>query len=180
MLLPAGSSQWTVLLGGVTCLTALLWVCTASSPSSHYLLSSSHSLIINDITSSSHSHQISSPNQTFPDFLSHYDKDDLVWLTLADIHFSTTCTPHLQQFIQQLEPYDQGHGHRQHRLITLCIDPGCMDTCREKGWTCYGEYEQSRPDIILPATWPKLAGLIDTLEAGRDVIFVDSDIFFKG
>lgn len=116
--------------------------------------------------------QISTYNQTFPEFLSQYPEDDLIWLTLADKFFSQTCTTHLQHFVKSLPPYtppvqfdnntsiatQKQAAPRKHRLITLCIDPGCMQTCAAKNWTCYGEYELSRPEIIFPSTWPKLAG----------------------
>lgn len=119
-------------------------------------------------------YQISGVNQSFADFLSVYPRDDLIWITLADIFYSQTCTPHLQHFVDNLEPYEVTEGEdqgvekatssrvvvakRKHTLITLCIDPGCMETCRQRGWNCYGEYEATRPDIIFPATWPKLSG----------------------
>jgi len=128
-------------------------------------------------------YQISTVNQSFADYLAIYPSDDLIWITLADVFYSQTCTPHLQHFVNNLEPLqaqlDGRQVQRKHTLVTLCIDPGCMDTCREKGWNCYGEYEATRPDIIFPATWPKLSGLIDILETGRDAIFVDSDVFFR-
>jgi hypothetical protein len=116
-------------------------------------------------------YQISTFNQTLPDFLSQYPKNDLVWLTLADKFFSETCTTHLQHFVKNLPPYIDSHTseeqlqsrgrtsrQRKHRLVTLCIDPGCMETCTRNNWTCYGEYELSRPEIIFPSTWPKLKG----------------------
>lgn len=110
--------------------------------------------------------QLSSHNQSFPDFLSIYPENDLIWLTLADQFFSETCTTHLQHFVKSLPPYqsplqdEKGNleSPRKHRLVTLCIDPGCMQTCAQRNWTCYGEYELSRPNIIFPSTWPKLAG----------------------
>lgn len=110
--------------------------------------------------------QLSTYNQSFPDFLSTYPQNDLIWLTLADKFFSETCTTHLQQFVKSLPPYQSPlrnedgttQAPRDHRIVTLCIDPGCMQTCATRNWTCYGEYELSRPEIIFPSTWPKLAG----------------------
>lgn len=116
-------------------------------------------------------YQLSTYKQSFPDFLSVYPENDLIWLTLADKFFSETCTTHLQHFVKSLRPYtspvldENGRSRppRKHRLITLCIDPGCMKTCEERNWTCYGEYELSRPEIIFPSTWPKLAGALDNI-----------------
>ena len=124
--------------------------------------------------------QISFQAQTFPEFLSQYPKEDLIWLTLANEFYSKTCTVQLQRFVSSLPPYPLRNGSsRQHRLVTLCMDEGCMEQCRTQGWTCYGEYEATRPEVIFPSTWPKLAGLIDTLSTGRDLVFVDSDVFFR-
>jgi len=155
----------------------LLWASYPTSLSSSY---DSFSTSLFDVASSSltwplsssHSQageddfQLSSYNQSFPDFLSVYPENDLIWLTLADKFFSETCTTHLQHFVKSLPPYNsplqdengKTKPPRHHRLVTLCIDPGCMQTCEQRNWTCYGEYELSRPEIIFPSTWPKLAG----------------------
>jgi hypothetical protein len=55
-----------------------------------------------------------------------------------------------------------------------------MESCKEESWTCYDGFRFNRPEIMLEATWPKLAGIIQTLESGRDLMFVDSDVFLKG
>lgn len=188
----------------ITCLSVFVWLSSVEAlyPRRQQNTTASWTRLpdlVNDLlASSSHSHSkegddadanavhgplLSKPQQSFADFLTAAsDSNDLIWITLADVFFSKTCTPHLQHFVKHLEPYKPSQKSapaRNHRLITLCIDPGCMDTCRDRGWTCYGEYEATRPDIIFPATWPKLRGMIDTLESGRDAIFVDSDVFFK-
>lgn len=159
----------------------LLW---ASYPASSVSAYNSFSTTILDAASNSLSwpssstqrqddFQISSYNQRLPDFLSQYPENELIWLTLADKFFSETCTTHLQHFVKSLPPYvsplhdenGQKKQPRHHRLVTLCIDPGCMQTCAERNWTCYGEYELSRPKIIFPSTWPKLAGESQALQS---------------
>lgn len=159
--------------------TLLLWSTYPSHPTSYTNLSTSlfkaaSTSFTWDASSSlqQDDFQLSTYNQTFQDFLSTYPENDLIWLTLADQFFSETCTTHLQHFVKSLPPYSSSllrdedgkvKPPRPHRLVTLCIDPGCMQTCASRKWTCYGEYELSRPEIIFPSTWPKLAGTDGTL-----------------
>lgn len=109
---------------------------------------------------------------------------DLIWLTLADGFYARTATAHLDYALLRMLPIHatrRGFSSRRHTLVILCLDEECMDVCQENRYTaCYAEYQHNRPEIMLEATWPKLAGIIDTLEAGRDVMFCDSDIFVKG
>ncbi|GAA98522.1 uncharacterized protein L969DRAFT_104055 [Mixia osmundae IAM 14324] len=68
----------------------------------------------------------------------------------------------------------------ERHLVVLCVDEGCLRTCRQQGWYCYGGYEATRSREWMRATWPKVAGLHDILQSGRSVFFVDSDVFFRG
>jgi len=131
--------------------------------------------------------QINRPGEELAGFLDRTvgdNRDSLVWLTLADTFYSQTSTRHLHRSIEMnLKPYPTPgiiHNSRKHRLVILCLDEGCMESCREESWTCYDGFRFNRPDIMLEATWPKLAGIIQTLESGRDLMFVDSDVFLKG
>ncbi|ORY66788.1 hypothetical protein BCR35DRAFT_354835 [Leucosporidium creatinivorum] len=104
-----------------------------------------------------------------------------LWLTLSDGHWATTGTHALHTFVQRLnserEAAGRGDGRRT-ELVVLCLDEGCVRNCEERGVYAYGGYQFTRPEKILVATWPKLAGLIEVLKH-RDVFFVDSDVAFK-
>ncbi|KAJ8295936.1 hypothetical protein OF846_001270 [Rhodotorula toruloides] len=124
-------------------------------------------------------------NITFTDFLNtHFPLSDPqpphIWITLADELFAETGAANLQTFVDQLNA-ERRHKYkgkkRETRLVTLCLEDGCVEECARRGMYAYGGYEKTRPKQILKATWPKLASLIDTLQH-RDVFFIDADISF--
>lgn len=115
----------------------------------------------------------------------HFDKTSPtrphIWITLSSDEWLDRGTTALQAFIDQMnwERADFYGQVRRTELVVLCLDQVCMDVARKKKMNAYGGYQTTRPEQILVATWPKLAGVIDALEAGWDVFFVDSDVFFK-
>lgn len=122
--------------------------------------------------------------ESFRDFLDRAapNPSDLVWITLADGYYTATATTHLHHALAANGPLKTGtfRAARQHKIIVLCLDEGCMQVCKERAFSCYDGFRFDKPEIMLPATWPKLAGIIGTLESGRDMMFIDSDVFLRG
>lgn len=96
-------------------------------------------------------------NITFTDFLNtHFPLSDPqpphIWITLADELFAETGAANLQTFVDQLnaERRHQYKGKkRETRLVTLCLEDGCVEECARRGMYAYGGYEKTRPKQIL-------------------------------
>ncbi|KDE05061.1 hypothetical protein MVLG_04502 [Microbotryum lychnidis-dioicae p1A1 Lamole] len=119
------------------------------------------------------------------------DPQPHLWLTLADSFWSTSGAAALNEFVDRLnqdrwvEQVRSKGGVRQAKrsfretvVLTLCLDEKCVESMEEMERYAFGGFIHNRPDKILVATWPKLAGLIEVLKH-RDVFFVDSDVSFK-
>lgn len=110
------------------------------------------------------------------------DTSPHIWLTQSDQRWINTGTSTLALFIQRLnfERLDRYNSPRPTALVVLCLDQICIERCKNSQipMYCYGGYKYTRPPQMPVATWPKIAGLIDTLEF-RDAFYVDSDVAFK-
>lgn len=118
----------------------------------------------------------------FERFLKTLPREDLLWLTLADGYYIRTATRHLGKAISDLPAHPSPSGQpRNNTLVVLCLEEWCQMQCQQDpNIHCFDGFIYNRPEIMLQATWPKLAGLITVLEMGREVVFVDSDVFIRG
>lgn len=96
-------------------------------------------------------------NVTFTEYLdTHFPLSEArpphIWITLADELFAETGAANLQTFVDQLNQ-ERRHKHqgkkRETRLVTLCLDDGCVEECARRGMYAYGGYEKTRPKQIL-------------------------------
>lgn len=97
-------------------------------------------------------------DSSFTDYLnSHFPLDKpnfpppYIWITLSDSDFMPGAA-NLDVFARQLneerrEKY--GRNTRTTVVVTLCLDEGCVEECRQRGMYCYGGYERRRPEQIL-------------------------------
>ncbi|GAA6064304.1 hypothetical protein JCM10212_002736 [Sporobolomyces blumeae] len=119
----------------------------------------------------------------FPPDLAEVDTPHL-WITLADARFAATGAANHDVFFKQLNAERRAHyGKLNQRvrdsvIVTLCLDSACPAECMRRDMYCYEGFESRRPSEILPATWPKLASLIELLP-NRDVFFVDADVAIR-
>ncbi|KAH8917267.1 hypothetical protein BT69DRAFT_1354898 [Atractiella rhizophila] len=131
--------------------------------------------------------RVSEYGEPFPDYLEKHfplsrwttgreDDRPILWLTISSSDFIKQGTAHMQHFIQHVL---NRRNKRKTTLITFCMDELCDIACEEMGWFCFGGYREGKPEIIKTFTWPKLMGLIEILESGRDTFFVDSDVYFR-
>ncbi|KAM0746302.1 hypothetical protein T439DRAFT_384308 [Meredithblackwellia eburnea MCA 4105] len=104
-----------------------------------------------------------------------------LWITLAGSNYVDTGLAALNSFVDQLNEERAvkfGRKARRTVVVALCLDESCVQLCDERKYYCWGGYEYTRPEQILQATWPKLAGMMEVLQK-RDVFFVDADVFFR-
>lgn len=113
----------------------------------------------------------------FADFLttrlgSHFSLPSLdapshLWLTTAteaSLHFGAR---HLREFVRGLDGVDA-----RRKLVVLCLDEGCMESCRRADWLCFGGFIGTERDLALVEE-VKLRGAAEALESGRMVFLVD-------
>ncbi|GAA5889159.1 hypothetical protein JCM6882_009759 [Rhodosporidiobolus microsporus] len=106
-----------------------------------------------------------------------------LWLTTADRRTILSAASFLEHRVRQLnlERSSGGLGGRRTSLVILCADEECLEECRmRQTFACYGGYQEGRPEIPRAAAWMKLSGIIDALDSGRDVLFVDPDAVVNG
>ncbi|BGP41186.1 hypothetical protein JCM10449v2_005160 [Rhodotorula kratochvilovae] len=85
-----------------------------------------------------------------------------------------------------LENRDQRGAKRA--VVTLCLDLGCMEYCRRDARLyCFGGGSKSRRDVLSRTAAGatnadevvKIKGVLETLESGRRVFWVDDGTYFK-
>ncbi|GAA5939901.1 hypothetical protein JCM1841_000522 [Sporobolomyces salmonicolor] len=101
-----------------------------------------------------------------------------LWLTVADRHTIHSVTPVLDYFVKDLNVRRKLEGMRgkSTALVILCADDSCMEECARRPFLCYGGYRNTRHWRLTPRVWTKLSGIIDSLNSGRDVLFIDADV----
>ncbi|KAH8930420.1 hypothetical protein BT69DRAFT_1275490 [Atractiella rhizophila] len=98
-----------------------------------------------------------------------------LWITLADEYWIDKGAANLHYFVYERL---NAEWERRTELVMMCMDEVCLKKCEERGWWCFGGWMEGRPEILLKYTYPKLMSMIQILESGRDVFFVDSDVYF--
>ncbi|GAA5859120.1 hypothetical protein JCM8547_004010 [Rhodosporidiobolus lusitaniae] len=106
-----------------------------------------------------------------------------LWTTTADRRTIKTTAAALEYRVRQLNTAraHDGLGTPPTALVVLCGDRECMEECKAKEtFSCYGGFINTRPVNMKISPWLKLAGIVDALDAGRDILFVDSDVAVNG
>ncbi|GAA5832510.1 hypothetical protein JCM11251_001353 [Rhodosporidiobolus azoricus] len=106
----------------------------------------------------------------------------------ADFFHSTNFTHGVSE--AHIENRDQRNAQRI--LVTLCRDEGCMDFCRkDKDLYCFGGFvggrkgqgpkgeEREGLDGDIGDEVAKVRAMVETLESGRRVFWVDDGVYFK-
>ncbi|KAM0753511.1 hypothetical protein T439DRAFT_353309 [Meredithblackwellia eburnea MCA 4105] len=69
------------------------------------------------------------------------------------------------------------------KLVTLCLDEGCMDYCRgNEGWYCFGGFEMGKvtgDKMRRAREMIKMMAAIEVLTSGRRLFVVDGDVYFR-
>ncbi|ORY75961.1 hypothetical protein BCR35DRAFT_353484 [Leucosporidium creatinivorum] len=104
-----------------------------------------------------------------------------LWLTVADAQMMDGPTAGLQMMIRKLNQEREAKMERRTELVVLCLDTGCLSKAEERGSYAYGGFRGGVPIRMVggPREWFKVAGVLDALRSGRDVFFVDSEVYFK-
>ncbi|GAA5969373.1 hypothetical protein JCM11641_008094 [Rhodosporidiobolus odoratus] len=106
-----------------------------------------------------------------------------LWLTVADRRTIRTAAPALEYRVRQLnvQRRNGGLGGRKTSLVVLCADKECLDQCQvRQAFSCYGGYANTKPLRMGIKPWMQMSGMIDALETGHDVLFIDSDAALIG
>lgn len=66
----------------------------------------------------------------------------LLVLTAADAQWAELVTPQLDFIVRKYAKSTRDNDDSAKMvLVVLCLDTGCEDTCRSRGWLCYGGYQ---------------------------------------